>query len=941
MPVAPDVIPDSHAVSADEVVEALITSPAHGLDPAEAAARLARVGPNELEEEPPDPLWRRVLDQFTDPLVVLLLVAVAISTVAWIGEGAHEVPYDVIVIAAILILNAVIGLVQEARAEGAVAALQEMTRLEATVRRGGEDQRIAARDLVPGDVVLLGEGDAVPADLRLVGVAGLEVAEAALTGESEPVAKSDEVVALDTGLGDRRGMAFMGTEVTRGSATAVVVGTGMDTELGHVAGLLQSQETEPTPLQREVARVGRLLGIAVIVIAVIVMVAILSTTEIDSTGDLVDVALVVVSLAVAAVPEGLPAVLTVVLALGVQRLADRGAIVKTLSSVETLGSASVICSDKTGTLTRNEMTIRRVVTASADVELTGTGYAPDGEAVDHHDGLRVTDRTVLTELRAVLAGGSLANEATLRHEVDDSWHVLGDPTEGAFLAARRKVGLRPDDIAARFARVGTVPFDADRKLMSSLETDRERAGAATLFTKGAPDILLERCVDERVGDSVRPLSAERRDEILATVDALADEAYRALAVAYHRFGPDDRAGSEPPDEAMERDLTWVGVVGIIDPPRDEARPAIVEAHAAGVRTVMITGDHPRTAARIAAELGLTERDGVMTGAEIERSDDDALVDRVRAVDVYARVTPEHKLRLVQALRSDGHIVSMTGDGVNDAPALRSADIGVAMGITGTDVSKGAADMILADDNFATIVEAVHQGRAVFSNIRKFLRYLLSSNMGEVFTMFLGVVFAGLIGLDAAVEGELVVPLLATQILWINLLTDSFLALALGVDPPAHDLMARPPRRLTDRLIDNPMMRGIGVIGIAMAISALVALDLFLPGGLIDGDRSVEYARTAAFTTLVVGQVFNAFNARSDVASGLPVLFTNRLLWVAAAVVVALQVFVVHVPFMNDAFGTEPLDAAGWAVCTGLATTALWVGEIRKLFARRMGARSAG
>jgi magnesium-transporting ATPase (P-type) len=934
MPVV-DEIGAAHAVAVDEILARLDTSPAHGLDPGEAAARLARIGPNELDEDPPVPWWRRAIAQFTDPLVVLLLVAVAISMVAWVAEGTEGTPFDAIVIAAILLLNAVIGVVQETRARDAVEALREMTLLEATARRAGEDRRIPARDLVVGDVVVLGEGDAVPADVRLVGLAGLVVAEAALTGESEAVDKGVDPVEVDAALADRRSMAYLGTEVTRGNATAVVVATGMDTELGHIAGMLKDQPDEPTPLQQEVARLGRFLGVVVVVIAVVVMAAIFVTSDIEGASDVVDVALVGVSLAVAAVPEGLPAVLTVVLALGVRRLAGRGAIVKALASVETLGSASVICSDKTGTLTRNEMTVRRLVTASVDAELTGTGYGPQGKAVDHADGQRISDRIGLEELRALLASGSLANEASLYHDPEAGWRVIGDPTEGAFLAARRKVGLRPDDIEARFTRVGTVPFDSTRKLMSSVELDEARPGTATIFTKGAPDVLLERCVDERVGISARPLTDSRRAEILATVELLADDAYRVLAVAYRRLeggAPHPDAVEpldEPIDESIERDLTWVGVVGVFDPPRREAKSAIAEAHGAGIRTIMITGDHPRTAVRIAAELGLSERAGVMTGAEIEELDAATLVERVRDIDVYARVTPEHKLRLVKALRVDGHIVAMTGDGVNDAPALRSADIGVAMGITGTDVSKGAADMILVDDDFATIVAAVQEGRAVFSNIRKFLRYLLSSNVGEVFTMFFGVVLAGLIGLDAAAAGELAVPLLVTQILWINLLTDALPALALGVDTPATDLMNRKPRRLTDRLIDTEMIRGIALIGLVMAAAALFALDIQLEGGLIEGDETLAYARTAAFTTLVLAQVFNAFNSRSDTTSAFSGLFTNRFLWLAGAVSVALQLLVVHAPPLNDAFDTEPLSVTTWLVCTGLASTVLWVDELRK------------
>jgi magnesium-transporting ATPase (P-type) len=935
-PEGPGSAPGPWAEDAAAVAARLGVDPERGLSSGDAAARLARHGPNQLEAEPPVPRWRKLLAQFQDPLVYLLLVAVVVSFVAWLIEGAEEVPFEVIVILTVLAANAVLGYAQEARAEQAVAALARMAAAHAGVVRDGEVRRVPATEVVPGDVLVLAEGDAVAADARLVEARALKVAEASLTGESEPVLKDVATLPADVALGDRFDMAFSGTAVASGRGRAVVTSTGMGTEMGHVARLLGHTEEERTPLQREVDLIGRTLGVAVVVIAVVVVAAILLTSDVNTTEDLVEVLLVGVSLAVAAVPEGLPAILSVVLALGVQRMARERAIVKKLSSVETLGSASVICTDKTGTLTRNEMTVTTVVTGSGEVELTGTGYRPEGEA--RVDGRRLdaaADVALADEVRFVLGGGSLANDAVL-HEDDGVWTVQGDPTEGAFLVAEAKLGIT-DARRARFQRVGEVPFTSERRLMTTLETDVEREGRIDVVTKGAPDALLTRCTHERVAGDVRPLTDARRAAIAADVDGLADRALRTLAVAYRPLPdvePPLPAGSEPDAmfEALERELVYLGVVGIIDPPRDEARVAIAEAHRAGIRTVMITGDHPRTAARIAADLGIAP-DGAPTGvgADIERLDDDGLRALARETSVYARVAPEHKLRLVDALQADGNIVAMTGDGVNDSPALRSADIGVAMGVTGTDVSKEAADMILADDNFATIVVAVREGRGIFANIRSFLRYLLSSNAGEVLTMFLGVIGAGLIGLR---RGEdVAVPLLATQILWINLLTDTGPALAIGVDPPPDDVMERPPRRLTDRVIDAEMQVGIVLVGLTMAVAALVGLDLYLPGGLIEGSSSLTEARTVTFTTLVLAQLWNCLNARSDHASFVNHLFTNPLLWAAIALSLALQVAVVHVPLLNDAFDTTGLSPAQWAVCAALGATVLVTGEAYKAVLR--------
>ena len=916
-------VPQPWSLEIDALAQLLDTRTDRGLSAAEAAVRLEQHGPNVLRQTPPEPRWRAVLRQFTDPLVLLLLAAIAISLVAWLVEGAEGVPYDAVVIALIVVANAVLGFVQESRAEHAVAALQRLTAATSSVLRDAEVVRIPSAELVPGDVILLEEGDAVGADGRLVGAAALTVGEASLTGESVPVLKDVRTLPGATALGDRLDMVFGGTAVSRGRGRAIVTSTGMDTEMGRVAALLESTEKESTPLQREVSRIGRMLGVAVIVIAVVVTSAIFLTTEVRTASEVVAVLLIGVSLAVAAVPEGLPTILSVVLALGVQRMAAQRAIVKRLSSVETLGSASVVCSDKTGTLTCNEMTVRAVLTPSAYVEVSGSGYEPVGALVV--DGRPLDDERVLREVELVIGGGSLANDARLI-AVGGSWSIQGDPTEAAFLVAEAKIGLT-EARRDRFTRVDEVPFTSERKLMSALATDADAEGRLAVVTKGAPDVLLSRCTHEQTSAGIVPLTDVRRAELLAQVDGLADQAMRTLGVAYRPLPPDAEAG-----EHLEHELVHLGVVGIMDPARPEARASVAEAHRAGIRVLMITGDHPRTARRIAADLGLIEPGGaVLTGAELEAMDDRQLRDAVRDVTVYARVAPEHKLRIVRALQDNQHLVAMTGDGVNDAPALKAADIGVAMGRSGTEVTKEAADMVLADDNFATIIAAVREGRGIFSDIRTFIRFLLSSNIGEVLTMFFGVVLAGPLGLTAG--SGLAVPLLATQILWINLLTDSAPALALGVDPPPDDVMSRPPRRLTDRVIDLDMWLGILWVGVVMAAVSLAALDLRLDGGLLGGSGSVEKARTVAFTTLVLAQLFNCLNARSDRMSAFRRLFTNRWLWAAIALSAALQVAVVHVGFLNRAFDTVPMSPGDWALSVGLASLVLVADEAKKLVER--------
>ena len=925
--------PDATTGDASVVAGALDTDPERGLTADEAARRLAQDGPNELRAVPRRPAWRRALDQLNDPLVYLLLAAAAVALGAWVIEGRDGWPMDAIVIVAVVVLNAVLGWLQETKAENAVAALARMTVAASTVVRGGQLLRIPSTELVRGDLLVLAEGDAVGADARLVQTSVLRVLEASLTGESEAVLKDPAPLAASTPLGDRLNMVFKGTAVAQGNGRAVVTATGMQTEMGAIATMLDATPDAPTSLQKEVAHVGRALGIAAVVIAVVVVGTVLAMSHVRAPADVIHVLLLGVSLAVAAVPEGLPAILSVVLALGVQRMARHHAVVKKLASVETLGSASVIATDKTGTLTRAEMTIVRVMTASGGSHVTGVGYAPEGQV--EHQGAPLSPGPLHAEQLVVLSGGSLAGNAGLRQSGSGEWEIQGDPTEAAFLVAERKLGTA-DRRRRRFTRIAEIPFTSDRKMMSTIEVDHEHGDERVVVTKGAPDVLLGLCTRARVGTATVELDDAVRQRINADVATLSDAALRTLAVAYRPLAPHEDPRAE--GDLLERDLIFVGTVGIIDPPREDVALSIAQAHRAGIRVIMITGDHPRTALRIALDLGIVkEGDTALSGTELDALDDAGLAAAMHTTSVFARVAPKHKLRIVRALQASGNVVAMTGDGVNDAPALKAADIGVAMGLTGTEVSKEAARMILADDNFATIVEAVREGRGVLDNIRKFLRYLLSSNLGEVLTVFLGVVAAGVFGLTGAAtglgSGAVVLPLLATQILWINLVTDAGPALAIGVDSVADDVMARPPRRPDERVIDARMWAGVLQTGVVMAVLTLLTIDMHLPGGLIEGTHDLPVARTAGFTTLVLAQLFNCFNARSETASAFSRPFANRWLWGALALSAALQVAVVHLPFLNLAFGAVPLTLGQWGVCVAMASGVLWASELRKLVER--------
>lgn len=889
--------PDPALLAAATVVQRLDTDPARGLTAREAARRLVAVGPNDIDSVPPASTWRKVVAQFRSPLIYLLLCALVASVAVWVTEGAAGWPVDAVVIGVILTLNAALGYTQEARAERAVEALARMTAVTARVVRDGAERRIAAGDLVPGDVLLLAEGDAVAADARLLSAAALQVSEAALTGRSEPVPKDARTPSGPAALDDKAFMVFKGTAVTQGCGRAVVTATAMATRTGQIAGLVRAVDNGATPLQREVGRVSRLLGVAVLVIAVAVIGTILLVFGIHGAADVTTAVLLGVSLAVAAVPEGLPAIMSVVLALGMRRMARHNAVVKELTSAETLGSTSVICSGKTGTLTTGEMTIVRVVTPLGETTVTSAGYRPEGRV--ELDGVPPDERGQLWRQTAlVLGGGALGGGAALR-ERDGRWTAEGDPITAAFLVAEAKLGSRR-----------SVPG-----------VSASGGGQVTAVLTGDPDEVLPRCARVRVGDRFDALDDAARAGIRADAERLARAGLHPVSVAYR-----DRDG----------ELVWTGMVGITDPPRPEAAAAIADAHRAGVRVVMITGDAPGVATRIAADLGIEGDGAAVSGAELAALDDDRLRETVRRRSLYTQVDPAEKLRIIQVLQADHDVVAATGEGINDAPALKAADIGVAMGRTGTEVAREAANMILADDNFATIVEAIREGRGIFSNIKKSLRYLLSSNVGEIFTVFFGVVLAGAIGLS---QGHTVaLPLLATQILWVNLITDGAPALAMGVDPQTEEVMDRPPRARSDRVIDGRMWNNVIVIGAAVAAATLFTIHLYAPGGAVPS--SLDTARTAGFTVLVIAQLFNTINARSETRSAFHRLFANGWLWAAIGVSALLQVAVVQLPLLNTAFTTTPLSAGQWLVCVAVSSGVLWVSELRKLILRALDRRRA-
>jgi Ca2+-transporting ATPase len=886
-----DNAPPWHALSPDAAAAELGVDAHFGLSGVDADARLEQHGQNSLAEPERRPAWLLFVDQFRNVLVGVLAGAAVLAGL--VGDFK-----DTIIIAVVLVANAALGFVQEHRAERSLAALRSMLVPTATVRRDGAVQEIAAETLVPGDIVVLETGDRVPADGRLVVAASLEIAESALTGESTPVIKTADAQPVDLPLAERASMAYMNTVVTRGRAELLVTGTGMATEIGTLAGLLDAAVPEPTPLQRQLATLGRriaFVGAAAVAVFFVVNVA--------SGASLSETALASVALAVAAIPEGLPAVVTVTLAVGVHQMAKRGAIVKRLASVETLGATTVICSDKTGTLTLNEMTARAVIKDGVRYDVTGSGYQTDGGIVDAQGRERIDDVRRLLEL-AVACNNSRVLDGV----------AVGDPTEAALITLGAKGGVHADEVAAALPRVAELQFDAARKYMATFHRGN-RSGETVVAVKGGADVLLAHCSFVATANGPVPLDAHSRADLDTQISALASEGLRVLALA-ERLVTDDGCADRDESALLTYvdDLQLVGLVGLLDPPRPEAATAIAACRRAGIDVKMITGDHAATATAIAQQLGLSG--ATLTGADLDRMGDVELAEVVESTAVFARVTPEHKVRLVRALRAKGHVTAMTGDGVNDAPALKSADIGIAMGVTGTEVSKEAAAMVLTDDNFATIVRAVEAGRGIYDNIVKFVRFQMSTNIGAIASL----IGAPLFGLP--------VPFTAVQVLWVNLIMDGPPALALGVDPPRRDAMERPPRpRGAAILTHRRLVRLLGT-GIVMAAGTLGVLAFGIASG------TEEHALALAFTTFVLFQVFNALCVRSETESVFSrSTLRNGKLWAALATVVALQVAAVHVDVVQGIFGTADFTGWDWLLVSVVASTVLWLEEARKLIVR--------
>jgi Ca2+-transporting ATPase len=903
-----------HSLSVAEVLGRLGVEPRQGLSSEEAQARLRQYGPNALPEAPPTPFWKRVLEQLKGFVVLILIGAALISMVLgdWIEAGA---------ILAIVILNAFVGAIQESRAEQALQSLKKMAAPEAQVLRDGVRKTIPARELVPGDIVLLEAGSIVPADLRLLEAAQLRVDESSLTGESVPVDKdADAVLPEDTALADRVNMAFMGTTVVYGRGVGVVVATGPATVLGEIAGVIEEPQEE-TPLQRKLEEVGKVLGVLILIICGLVFVveilrdpnlhilldegllAYLRTAERALLGFFI----IAVSLAVAAVPEGLPAVVTLCLAAGMREMLRRNALVRRLPSVETLGSATVICADKTGTLTQNQMTVTTIWVWDERISVTGQGYRPEGQFL--LDG-RPLDPKAHPLLLGALWIGLLCNDAELREE-NGAFRVIGDPTEGALVVAGLKAGLSKNAIP----RVSELPFDSERKRMTTIHPAENFPLAVSApyvaAVKGAPDVVLAHCTALASASGPIALTPEKRERIAAMNESLASQGLRVLAVAYR---PLPGVPEEPTPAEIERDLVFLGLLGMQDPPRPEVPEALAKARRAGLRTIMITGDHVATAVAIAKQIGLLRPNGrVISGSELDRMSDEELIRVIDEVDVFARVSPHHKVRIVEALRARGEIVAMTGDGVNDAPALKRADIGIAMGISGTDVAKATADMVLLDDNYASIVAAVEQGRVIYSNIRKTVYYLLSCNFAEIAIIFIAV----LLGWPT--------PLTAIQLLWLNLLTDGAPALALGMEPAEPGIMERPPRSPKERIINREMARGIFLQASALTAAVLGLFALAYHGAWR------EDADTLAFVTLVVAELFRAYAARSEWVPLFKLgIFTNRWMQWAFLSSLALLLLVVYVPPLRPVFNTVPLTPTMWAVLFPFTLVPLFIVEGRKL-----------
>ena len=858
-------------------------------------------GLNELQQAESAPAWKLFLSQFTGFMVWVLMGAAVISVLSkeWADAG---------IILAIILLNGILGFVQEFRAEKSLNALKQLASPMSRVTRNGRHQMLPSSELVPGDLIELEAGDNIPADGRLVWLtAHCAVQEASLTGESTAVTKSTEPLDEDVPLADRVNMAYMGTSVSNGRARVLVTATGMNTELGKIADMMDTIEEEMTPLQKKLEHFGKVIVWVCMVLVTLVFVLGLMHGE-----DLKESLLIAVSLAVAAIPEGLPAVVTIALALGVQRMVKRHALIRKLPSVETLGCTTVICSDKTGTLTKNEMTVQRVYTGHQWFDITGTGYRPEGQFQQNEQPIQLDANP---DLVRTLHIGVLCNGAQLTHD-KSTYQIMGDPTEGCLLTAGAKAALLKKDLEAAHPFVDEIPFDSDRKKMTVIRKDLDQRVA---YCKGAPDQLLKDCTHIQEGGEVRPLNDQDRQTLLAANDELADQAMRVLGAAYR---PLDESITDYTVESTETDLVFAGLFGVMDPPREEVKVAVAQCQHAGVRPVMITGDHKNTAVAIARQLGFFDDTSLaLSGDELDDLDDAQLADTVSQVAVYARVTPAHKLRVVRAWRSLGQVIAMTGDGVNDAPAVKEADIGVAMGITGTDVTKEVADMVITDDNYASIVAAVEEGRGVYDNIRKFVHYLLSCNTGEILLMFA----ASLFGMPA--------PLLAIHILWVNLVTDGLPALALGVEKIDDNLMNRPPRPPEEPVVTKNGGLLMIAQGLLMAICALITFWVVLDG---NEELNLTRARTFAFVTLACSQLFHAFNCRNLSTSLFKIgPLGNPALIVATSTSFLIQVAVVHVPLLRGWFKTEALSLADWGIILIIASVPLWVVEIGKLIKDRM------
>ncbi len=930
-----------HALTSEEVLEHLKVRE-NGLSDSEATERMAQYGPNQLTEAPRPGFLRLLWEQFNNFIVMLLIVASIVS--ALLGEWV-----DASAIIAIVLLNAILGIVQERRAEEALAALKKLAAPEAHVLRGGHRITISSRDLVPGDIVFLEAGNHVPADMRLLEVANLRVDEAALTGESNTVHKNAAMkLEANIPLGDRKNTVFMGTMVAYGRGHGVVIATGMRTQLGLIAKMLEGVDQEETPLQKRLDQLGKTLGWgALAVCAIVFVVAVIENTDLgiltaagggvlaylnSAKTQLVEFFIVAVSLAIAAVPEGLPAVVTISLALGMREMIRRHALIRRLSSVETLGSATVICSDKTGTLTQNEMTVTRVWVDGLFVSVTGSGYSRRG---DFQVGNKPVDLRTYPGVETALWLGALNNDSQLETvEGDDqSYRIVGDPTEGSLLIAAAKADATHMELHQAYPRQDEVPFDSERKRMVTIHdireprsndvspfTDNKLKGWDVIAVKGAPDLVLDLCTSyQTVDDKSNPMSETIRQRIRDANDSMTQDALRVLALAYRVVKEAPKADSVAVDE-LEKDLVFIGMVGMIDPPREEVKPAMLKAANAGIRTVMITGDYPNTARAVAEEIGLMNPGHrVLTGADLDLMSDDVLKSEIEQVDVFARVSPEHKMRIVDALQANGEVVAMTGDGVNDAPAIKRANIGVAMGITGTDVAKETADMVLTDDNYVSIVDAVEQGRVIYSNIRKFVYYLLSCNIAEILIIFLGT----LITKNS--------PLTAIQLLWLNLVTDGAPALALGTEKGDPDIMSQPPRPPKEPIINRFMQVGILTQTIAIATVSLAAYFI----GLKLFPAHVEAAETMAFVTLSASELFRAFTSRSERYPILKIgVFKNRNMNLAFLSSMALLLGVVYIPGLNNVFNTVELGWEQWEIILPLLLIPSVIAEIVKYFASK-------